>query len=552
MTPQQSDFSGGMNLRDAPDLLAENEYVWSVNVRTREKQLVSIKAPVEDTGLPDGAKQGLYAFGNYLLLFSGGRAFWKLITAATPVWTPIADFQMSTTASTFYVALVTGSSANFRRYRLDTSTNVGYVTDSGTGLATSNGTPAGLLVQDGVNQPWIIFADLTARVTQTYAQWTLGSAQEYVPIGTQMIVVGVKLFILALDGATIYQSISGRMLDFVVNVKTDGSKGGDASTTSTGFTGETVRALKATSLSTFAVATSRTSILVELDFDNKRWGEPTFKASPLAEIGAINERSVIEILGDYMLIDESGIHSVNAVVNLKFRGENAPFSSKVSKLFTNRLQSTLDVSAATFDNYAIFSVNTTMGYGLLIYDTILNQWVSLDQHDCVRVTHFAVTNAAGTITFWALTYTGKVFQLEAASAAYSQAIMMTRTFSDSSLKIDQQPKTLVLQIEDSAAGLLRVTPYCDKRVYPAKSRAIPDSTPGILWPMLFPISFSSTDRIFKVGIPLINLPYSRQFQAAISWTGGGTLAGLLNDDQVDSSVVDQKQSASYASTTNNP
>lgn len=544
--PQQTDFSGGMNMRDAVDLLAANEYVWGVNVRTRDKQITPVLAPIEDVLLPDGIKQGLFAFGNYLLLFSGGRAYWRIASSSTS-WTQIADFQMSATATTFYVALVTGSSANFRRYRLDTEARVGFQA-GGTALLTSNGTPAGLVVQDGVNQPWLIFSNLTARVTQRYDEWVLGTAQEYVPIGTQMIVVGVKLFVLALDGFTIYQSVSGRMLDFVVNVKTDGTAGGDASTTSLAVSTEQVFAIKAVALTTFAVVTSRTLWLVDLDLDNRIWGEPKYINNPIANFGTTNERSVIELLGDYMLIDVDGIRSINAVMNLKFKGQNSPFSAKVSALFKDRLQSPLDTAACTFNNYGIFSVFTTMGYGLLIYDSILQQWVSFDQHDCVRVKNFAVTNSSTSPTLWALTLTGRVFQLEAGAAL--QPVLMSRAFNDVNLDIEQQPKQFVVQIDNSTAGTLRVIPYCDSKRYPARTRTLRDTTPALLWPIEFPIDFSSTDRINKVGIPLINLPYVRQFQVILSWTGGGSLNGFRNNAQLDVSDIDQVQKASYAPVNN--
>lgn len=545
---QQTDFSGGINLRDTPDMLAENEYVYGINLRARDKQLTPVQAPVEDTAVPDGVKQGLYAFGSYLLLFAGGRAYWKLATSAS--WTQIIGFQMSATAQTFYVALVTGSSINFRRYRTDASANVAYMT-TGAQLATANGTPAGLLVQDGINQPWIIFSDLTSRVTQTYAQWELGTAQEYVPIGTQMIVVGAKLYVLALNGRDIYQSVSGRMLDFVVNVQTNGTAGGDATTTSIAVSGDTIKALKATSLTTFAVATARTIWLVELDYDRKLWGEPTYRNNPIAEAGATNQHSIIEILGDYMFIDVDGIRSLNAVMNLKFKGQNSPFSARIGRLFVTRSQSVEDTCAVTFNNYAIFSVFTQMGHALVVYDTILGQWVSIDQHNCIRVKNFAVTEVNGIRSLWGLTITGRLFQLEA-SATSLQPVMLTRGFTQEALKTEQQAKNLTVQVNNNAGGTLRVIPYCDFKRYVVKSRTLTATTPALHFPIEFPIEFATTDRVNNVGIPLVNLPYCSIFQISATWSGGGNLSGIYCDTQSDESEVNQKQKANYASSTSNP
>ena len=538
----QTSFRGGMNLRDCPDNLADNEYVWGVNTRPRDQRMGSIKGPLEDTNTPSGKKQGLYALDEYLILFVSGKAYWKNYKQTS--WTPIAGFQMSKTASILYAVIVTGSSVNRQRYRTDAETNIAYKTN-GTSLATASGTPAGLLVQDGVNQPWIIFPDLTCRVTQTYDEWTQETAQEYVPIGTQMCVAGAKLFILSPDGKGIYQSVSGRMLDFVVNVTTDGNKGGDADTTSHAVSGNVVTALKALSLTTLLVATAKQVWMVELDYSNKIFGEPRFNNNPIVDAGITNERSIIELLGDYQFIDYSGIRSFNAVMNLKFKGQNAPFSSKISELFKERLQSSEDTAAIAFDNYGIFSVFTTVGHGLLIFDSLLEAWVSIDQHDCVRIKHFAVTNGAAASQLWALTKTGRVFQLFA-SAEYLQPMVMSRTYLDDNLLIEHQGRSAVLQIEDSGGGTVRVIPYVDSKRFASKTRPIKNSTPAIRFPIEFPIDFSDTDRVEVISIPLINLPYARGIQLTVTWSGGGSLNSMMTVSEVSQSQTPTSQQASNA------
>lgn len=538
----QTSFRGGMNLRDCPDNLADNEYVWGVNTRPRDQRMNSIRGPVEDTSIPSGKKQGLYALDEYLILFVGGRAYWKKYTETS--WTPISDFQMSKTASTLYAVVVTGSSINYQRLRADAETTIAYKT-SGTGLATASGTPAGLLVQDGINQPWIIFPDLTCRVTQSYDEWIQGTAQEYVPIGTQMCVAGAKLFILATDYKRIYQSVSGRMLDFVVNVDTAGNKGSDAGATSHSVSGNVVTALRALGLTTLLVATAKQVWLVELDYSNKTFGEPRFNNNPVVDAGITNERSIIELLGDYQFIDYNGIRSFNAVMNLKFKGQNAPFSSKISELFKERLQSSEDTAAIAFDNYGIFSVFTTIGHGLLIYDTLLEAWVSIDQHDCVRIKHFAITNGASTNQLWALTKTGKVFQLFA-SSEYLQPMVMSRTYLDDNLLVEQQGRSAVLQIEDSQGGTVRVIPYADSKRYRSRSREVANSTPALRFPIEFPIDFSDKDRVEVVAIPLTNLPYCRGIQLTVTWSGGGALNSMMISTELSQSQTPTSQQAAHA------
>lgn len=538
----QNSFNGGMNLRDSADALAVNEYVWAVNARTRDQRVGCVRAPVEDTSAPTGKKQGLYALAEYLIIFVAGKAYWKKYTETS--WTQISGFQMSRTASALYATLVTGSSVNLQRLRTDAETTIAYKT-SGTGLATATGTPAGLLIQDGTNQPWIIFPDLTCRVTQTYDQWIQGTAQEYVPVGTQMAVAGAKLFILSVDGKRIYQSVSGRMLDFVVNVDTAGNKGGNADTTSHAVSGDVVTALKAVSLTNLLVATAKQVWLVELDYTNKTFGEPRFNNNPVVDAGITNEKSVIELLGDYQFIDFNGVRSFNAVMNLKFKGQNAPFSSKISELFKERLQSSDDTAAIAFDNYGIFSVFTTIGHGLLIYDTLLEAWVSIDQHDCIRVKNFAVTTGASTQQLWALTAQGRVFQLFAGTD-YLQPMVMTRGFTEASLTVEQQGRSVLTQIEECTGGTLRVIPYVDSKRFGAKSRTLRNTTPALTFPMEYPIAFSNTDRLDIISIPLTKLPIARVLQVVVTWSGGGALNSLMLASENSVSQTPTAQQASNA------
>lgn len=542
----QTVFKGGMNMLASPDSLAEDEYVWGVNIRARNNSLTSVLGPLEDTALPSGPKQGLFAMGQYLVLFCNGQAFWR--DYASTGWTPILGFQMSRTAPRFWAVAVTGSSVNLQRRSVAGATTIANIA-SGLTLATTNGLPAALLVQDGVSQPWIIQLDLTCRVTNTYAQWTQETNQEYVPIGTEMAVVGQKLFILGLDGRSLYQSVSGRMLDFVVNVDTDGDKGGDADTTSHSISFETVTGLKASSLTSMIVATARNTYLVELNFDTLVWGEPSYRNSPLFESGMTNSRSMIELRGNYAFIDFNGIRSFNAVMNLKFEGQNDPFSAKIHGLLEYVMQNTEDTSAVYYDNYGIFSVRTAFGYALMIYDSLLERWVSIDQHECVRVRNFAVTFGASESQLWALTTSGRVFQLFVGEPL--QAMVMTRGFQDNNLNTEYKLREFVGQFEDSpAAGVAMAIPYCDGKRFSARTRTLRDTTSAMLWPLEYPLEFSSTDKVDVQTFTFTTLPNVRVVQMNVSWTGGGSLNSLqLNTDMQTAAVAQEKQAA-YANASN--
>lgn len=531
---------------DGADNLGPDEYVWGVNIRTRDSRLASVLGPLEDSALPSGPKQGLFAMGQYLVLFCDGKAFWR--DYASTGWTPIVGFQMSNTAPRFWAVAITGSSANLQRKLTAGTTTIANIA-RGLTLATSNGLPAALLVQDGVSQPWIIQLDLSCRVTNTYAQWTQETDQEYVPIGTEMAVVGQKLFILGLDGRSLYQSVSGRMLDFVVNVDTNGNKAGDASTTSHSISFEAVTGLKASSLTSFVVATARNTYMVELDFDNTVFGEPTFRNSPLFESGMTNSRSMIEMRGNYAFIDFNGIRSFNAVMNLKFEGQNDPFSLRIHDLMDRVMQTVEDTAAVNFDNYGIFSVRTAFGYALMIYDTLLEKWVSIDQHECIRIKNFATTNGASTTQLWALTTSGRVFQLFTGEAL--QSMIMTRRFQDANLNTEYKLREFVGQFEESpVAGSAVVIPYCDGRRFTARTRTLRDTSSAMLWPLEYPIEFSSTDKVDVQTFTFTSLPNVRNIQLNVSWTGGGFLNSLQLNTDMQTAAVSQEKQAAYANASN--
>ena len=263
MEINQLSFKGGMSLlvddtrsgTDANGLI--DQYRIGFNVRCRYDVLEQVLSSAVDTAAPVGIKQALVAFGDYLILFVSGKAYFKLFTETA--WTWIPTFSMSTTAIRYWTVAIPVTETNYAR--VGTPVNA---TDQTNDTAQANasinivnvsgalqGNIPGLLVQDGKNQPQFIYLDSSgypvAKTTQNYTQWIftweddITSAdygtvtvdqREYIPIGTQMEIYNGILFILSLDGTNIYRSILGRPLDFVINVDINGNKGGDATTTS--------------------------------------------------------------------------------------------------------------------------------------------------------------------------------------------------------------------------------------------------------------------------------------------------------------------------------
>jgi len=456
---KQTSFAGGMNLLlddtrlpvsfkykegSSPYDITYNQYRLGLNVRTRFDVCSPVPSAVTDTTCPAGLKQGLVAFGNYIICFIAGTAWYKL--NGYPGWTQIQNFSMSKTAPRYWTVAVPLNTTNYARVAVATS-NVAtannpilQVTQANV-IAGSFGNNPGLLVQDNINQAQFIYLDVTGtvqcRTTQTYNQWSFPidsktlqmtgpDNREYVPVGNYMEWFNGILFIVGQDRTSIYRSVSGRPLDFVVNVDIAGQKGGDATTTSysVGVSGITaMRAMPGNML--FVAAGGAACFGVTLNTTPNAptlFGEYTFIRNILFNANCITERGIIDVLGDSVFIDANGIKSFNSVEQQQNEGRNSVFSSTIQSLFTNVYQSaTFDqgyatgwCSAINFDNYAIFSVKTTLGYALVIYDTINSVWSSLDE---LQVGNHAVKQFASitidSLSLFAITDDDRLVQLYA-------------------------------------------------------------------------------------------------------------------------------------------
>src|SRR6478736_10320565 len=106
---KQTSFSGGLNLLLEDSRLpviikpkegqtsydaTYNQYRIGSNIRTRFDVATPTKASVEDGFAPAGLKQGILTFGNYIIIFVAGDAYYRLKTQIS--WTQISGFSMST------------------------------------------------------------------------------------------------------------------------------------------------------------------------------------------------------------------------------------------------------------------------------------------------------------------------------------------------------------------------------------------------------------------------------------------------------------------------
>ena len=481
-TFKQTSFNSGINLllddSRLPLVEKESGVTWSqyrmgINVRTRFDVCSPIPSSVVDSHAPPGIKQAIITFGNYVIIFVAGTAYYKL--NETLGWNNITGFAMSITAPRYWTVLVPLATTNYGRLAKD-ATAIANDPIQQVNVTTASGNVPGLLVQDGVNQPQFIYLDtngnVQCRVTQQYEQWNYdptgaNDSREYVPVGTYMEWFNGILFIVDQQFNYIYRSVSGRPLDFMVNIDSSGDPGGRANTTSYSVGVGGITAIRATpGNSLFVAAGGSSNYEITLDQSNvavKIFGEWTFNRQFLFNANCVTDRGIIDVLGDTVFIASTGLRSFNAIKQQKNEGRNSVFSANVQSLFNSIVQSSKInanspdgwCSAINYDDYAIFSVNTTLGYVLVIYDTLNNCFVSLDVDQVGNhgVKQFAAI-ATSNIALYAITDDDRVVQLFADTANTDTATVRLAAMCNQNPEVE-------LKVTSVRAILTNITEDCE-------------------------------------------------------------------------------------------
>lgn len=411
----QDSFIGGMNLLGDDSKLQSNQYRIALNCTNRFNRLDLIPISKEDVSIPAGLKQEIVTFGNYIIVFIAGYAYYRYYTAEG--WRMIDGFKMSPDAPRYWTVPVPVSTTNYARIAA-TSESVPTASNPGGGInlvsiaGASQGNLPGLLVQDGVNQPMFIFVDSAtllpvARVTQTFAQWSItytdannitvaldseGNSldkREYVPVGTSMAWDDGTLYITSPDGNYILRSVSGRPLDFVVDVKntlvTDVPYtqvgGGDAYQTAYSVGVGGIVCLRPLSSGGIFVAAGNSNFAVTKNMTQNaptQFGEYTFIKTFLFNATCLSDRAIFDSLGDSRFIDLTGVRSFNAIQQTQNEGRNTPFTLEIQDAFTGVTQDASFAAGILYNNYELYAMQTIFGPALAKFDTINQCWTSFD------------------------------------------------------------------------------------------------------------------------------------------------------------------------------
>jgi len=521
--------------------------VWLVNGRSRYGYIQPVTQPVEITELPAGKKQGIITVGNSVIVFVAGKAWYKLYT--TTQWIQVPGFLMSTTVDNIYSISVPASSRDYIR-----KSNIsGSASDPMLLLvnARTAGMPTGIVCQDGTNQPYLITFDETlpgfrARVCKTYNDWTQDNP-EYVPIGLFMMFLNQKLFIVAADSQSVYQSVSGQPLNFMVNIDYNGDKMssesiGGAASTSFAFDYDPITCLQPVNAAdAFLYSTKTTARILTLNYNLTIFGEPVYSQAAIIGTGVTNQYALVDISGDFAFTNGEGLRSFNAVQQLKFEGRNSVFSKEVSKLFTD-LRQTYSVGFS-FDNYSLFNVNTVCGYATAVYDSINGQWAALDLFDIGQIKQVGTIDLPSQIIVYAITAQDKLYQLYSISATAAQPYILTRaystiganqyysgqsSFANSSPPItDIKSQKIDLVFRDgTTSGLVTCTEFCDGIESESLDKAIAIASTPIPYeklPAIQPLIEPQGERItFNFG----NTKAGYKLSYAITWNTDARLMKL--------------------------
>jgi hypothetical protein len=533
----QDSFSGGMNLVSLDTKIAANQFLAGLNIRTRFGYAEPIKEPISITENLNSSLarpiQGLYAFGNILIVFVAGEAWYK--ETEDDEWTQIAGFQLDASVSRIYACAVPAATTQYKR-KNDAggdSPDTGILFDA----SATAGSPVALVCQDGINQPWLIFPDGTTREAATYADWDKDNNREYVPIGLQMIYFGVSLFIVGPLGDKIYRSVSGRPLDFVIAVDNDGEKVADAEPLSFAVDSNSIKLISALNDNTLIVISAYSAYAVVPNNNKQLYNEPTFNQTFLFSAGTINQFCWADILGDFAFIDREGLKSFNAVQQTKFEGNISVFSLAVAKIFNSIVQADT-ACVGSFENYTFFSVKTSYAASsVVVWDNVNKIFTSIDFLTPRPIKQFASTYTSNRQRFFAATETDVYELYSTDSSTPKEAVIFTRAFdsrnsdegaSDGVYNIKSTGVRLIFEdsVEDGTL-FLRELVNNNYAIEEDHERDILAPVTELTYPVTFPVMFTAKYSYFPIDITSKSPREGQKLAYVISWSGGARLTNFI-------------------------
>lgn len=554
---QVSSFDGGMDLFTERTKLHNGKYPLLINGRSRFGKITPIKKPKRLTnGLPAFANyQGLYAAGNFGLVFASGKGYALDFTNDDGTFLPIADLQLDPTVDTIYLELVPASTVNSTRLLIKNEDITSGVTLLGDLISPS---PIAAVIQDGINQPWVVLSNGVARITQGYDNWQNSAVgREYVPIGKQMVFAGDILYIS--DGNQIFRSASGRPLDFMVAIDQEGNKinpseqiGGAANVSWKVFY-DTITCLGRVSSSdgSFYVGSPRNSFLVSPDETHQIYAEPTFVNKYVSNTGPLNQFSFIpNVNGDSVFIDNAGVRSFNAILQFQNAGRNSPFSLLVQPLFGTTIQQSI-TACGQFNNYTCFAIQSTYGNVVLWFDELRQVWDGIDIYSEVTgvIRQFAeVLTPSGIRKLLFLTTDGGVYEAFAGDTTELCSLYIGDWCTQDPMMEQQCNSIKVIVNNAESDGTVSASLFVDNQLQQSVPLAKTVSKTFIDSDFLtLPFGNSGSDTVRNIMFPTPQVNSGWKYGVLIQWNFAASITYVSSDAEKVTTVNPiQSQVAEYA------
>ncbi len=550
-------FTAALNQRVDPSKidLAKSEYYLLSNARVRRGVIRPVRRPRDIfAGIPSlGVVQGLYAINSLQVVFVAGKAYWRNFDPESNTWNQIGGFQMSTTADRIWLELVPASFVNSVRKSSD-------ATDRKSAIQlgiTVAGTPQCAIVMDGESQPWVIFPDATARVTRTYAEWTIENP-EYVPAACRLpqYINGV-LYCVGQDTKGTYnqlfRSATGQPLNFMVPVGETGGKtssneaeGGAPAVAYQPTFGEITAVKSVTSTDGgFVVTTIDSANLITPRTlpEQLIFGEPTFNRLSLFNVGALNQECIIDMLGNTALIHFAGIRDFNSILTLRFEGRNSPLSQQINDLLADITQTY--GAAISYDNYSVFAMLTRYGPAIVWYDEMQSAFASVDVFPEIQaeIKQFASVLTRSTRRLFFITADNHIYEYDPADGETATVRFHLKDLLPSADNGTHRIKSCRFVFgEVRASGVVQAQLYADKRLVGTRAMSLAATQIGDSAYDSIPYTPNTAKSITPVNFDFSDLPGD-------AWQTGVTLEWNADVDLLAMSVETTEATPRVAETT---
>jgi len=388
----QTSFIAGMHSGYTPLKVPDSGYRLGFNCRVRNNVIEGAYKPVRISA-PAGKLQALFPLDDKLILICSGAPY--NVKLDTNDFTALSDPLLDPTVELVYHQTVPAPSSFFQK---DSEGNLVF-------NEKISSQPECVVLQDGKSRPPIITPQLGVRLTNSYEQWSYDNP-EYVPIGLQIAYNGNALYIAAVNGRSVFRSVSGRPLDFVQAIA-DGQKQGDATSTAFAVATSVLTALWPSQEGGILGATYYKMYAAIPDFSvQTAFEEPYMSPTELFPAGCVSQYALVTANGGTLFVSPQGIMQFNQTMQAKRESNNTPFGAAIADFLIKPITY---AACETADDYVFIAVSTVFGDGIVVYDLRLNTYVSIDLVG--RVKEFAILRSSGVDRLFFITYGNELYEM---------------------------------------------------------------------------------------------------------------------------------------------